>query len=261
MIEHILDEYAQANALRDFDTRFKLLLGAGAILICVFSENPFAPLFIAFSMVLITVGIARIPVRIYLLTLIGPLTFAILSAFVILLITGGVYTAFWISLGGYNFSVTTEALHLASLVLARTLGGMCGLFFIAFSTPVVELFSVMRSLHLPREFIDLSMLIYRFIFILLGEAIAIRNAQLMRHGYSGFRNSLRSFSLLSSMLFIRAWDRGDGLLTAMDSRCYDGKFELPKKEDRNPTVGALLIAGYLAIGVSILLMMGQRGFI
>ncbi len=57
---------------------------------------------------------------------------------------------------------------------------MSSLFFIALTTPAVELFSVMRDLRLPKEFVDLSMLIYRYIFVLIGEAIAMHNAQVMR---------------------------------------------------------------------------------
>jgi cobalt/nickel transport system permease protein len=244
-METILDDFAHQNALREVDTRLKLALGVGAILIGVFSASPLAPVVIAVSMSIITVGLAKIPVRLYIGLLAIPVTFAVMSGVVILLVTGGGETLYSFSLLGFPLCVTTGSLHQAELVIARTFGGMCSLYFIALSTPMVELFSVMRSLRLPCEFVDLSMLIYRSIFVLIGEAIAIYNAQVMRNGYSTFRRKIYAFSMLSAMLFIKAWERGEALLVAMDSRCYDGKLEIPGNETRISLRGAGLVGSYL----------------
>ena len=61
----LLDDYAHSNALRETSPRLKLLLGLGAILLCVSSVTPIAPLFIAVTMSLITVRLAKIPGRFY----------------------------------------------------------------------------------------------------------------------------------------------------------------------------------------------------
>ncbi|RPJ52543.1 MAG: cobalt ECF transporter T component CbiQ, partial [Methanobacteriota archaeon] len=89
MMESILDEYTYSNALADVDARLKLLLGAGAILIVVSSGSMAAPLWIAVSMALITVLIARIPAGVYLRLLSIPLLFAGSGALVVLLTAGG----------------------------------------------------------------------------------------------------------------------------------------------------------------------------
>ena len=76
----LLDDWAQSNALRDTNARLKLILGLGAILISVSSVTPLAPLFVAVTMSLITVMLAKIPVRFYSRLLLLPLSFALLSA-------------------------------------------------------------------------------------------------------------------------------------------------------------------------------------
>lgn len=205
MMEHLLDEYTQCNALSDQDARLKLGLGIGAILICTSSTTLFSPIFIAVSMAAITVGIAKIPMRLYLALLTIPISFSLTSGIVILFTGGG--GAALVSLPippGITLTVTTGSANLAILLIARTFGGMCALYFIALTTPITEIFSIMHSLRLPSSLIDLSMLIYHFIFVLIGEAISIHTAQVLRHGYDTFRNKLQSLGMLAAMLFIRA---------------------------------------------------------
>lgn len=74
--------------------------------------------------------------------------------------------------------------------------------------------------------IDLMMIIYRTIFILMDQVIQIYQAQVMRLGYSRYRESVQSFATLCGAAFIASWDAGDDLIRAMDARCYDGKFAL-----------------------------------
>lgn len=255
-MEHFLDDYAHTNGLRKLDTRVKLLLGVGCILIGIVSPTPHAPLFMGLTLGCVTVLLARIPAGIYLRLLAIPASFAATSCLVILLLSGGgAVIAEWTVLG-QSLVVTAESADLALLLLARTFGGMSALFFIALTTPTVELFGVMRGLHLPQEFIDLSMLIYRYIFILIGEAIAIRNAQVMRHGYTTFRRSLSSFSMLAAMLFLRSWEKGEDLLRAMDARCYDGKLSVIEQEGRIPTKALFAVITYLLACIAIMAATG-----
>ncbi|WP_342678574.1 cobalt ECF transporter T component CbiQ [Methanofollis sp. UBA420] len=256
MMENILDDYAQQSALRETDTRAKLLLGGGAIAAALISAGPIAPAFIAASMAAITVGIARIPARFYAALLTIPLSFAVLSGGVILFLSGGGETVWSMPIGGITLAVTTGSANQAALVLARTFAGMCALFFIALTTPMVEIFTVMRSLRLPPEFVDLAMLIYHFIFVLIGEAVATRNAQEIRQGYAGFGNSVRSFSMLAGTLFVRAWEKGEELILAMDARCYDGIFPACGGETTLSRGGAAAVVAYLILCGALALLTG-----
>lgn len=245
MMETILDGFAQTNALRSVDARLKLALGVGAILISVSSLTPYAPVFIAVSMAFTTLFLARIPVKVYIQLLTIPLFFSLFSGVVILFLTGGGMPVWNLTVYSVSLSATSESVALALLVTSRTLAGMCALFFIALTTPMIEIFSILRSLRLPKEFVDLAMLVYRFIFLLIGEAIAIHNAQVMRHGYTTYRSQLRSFSMLGAMLFLRSWERGEELMVAMDARCYDGKFSMLEGGQTLTARGTTAVAIYL----------------
>ncbi len=225
----LLDDYAHSNALRNVNPRLKLLIGLASILICTFSVSPLAPATIAISMSMVIVLIAKIPARLYLRLLLLPLSFALFSSAAILFLQGG-EPLLSVNVFGLDIAAGREGANLAILLLSRTLGGTSALFFIAMTTPMIEIFSILKSLGIPAILIELSMLIYRYIFVLLDQAVMINSAQAMRLGNSNLKASLNSFSMLSSILFLRAWEQGERMMVAMDSRCYDGCLEVMEGE-------------------------------
>jgi cobalt/nickel transport system permease protein len=243
----ILDNYAQSNALRDANPRLKLLLGLGAILLCVSSATPIAPLFIAVTISLITVRLAKIPWRFYSTLLIIPLSFAILSAIVVAFMTCTGDQLFAINVFSLDLGIRVDGANLALLLIARTFGGMCSLFFIALTTPMIEIFSELKSLRVPETVIDLSMMIYRYIFVFLDQATLIHNAQVMRLGDAGIKSSLNSFAMLSSVLFVRAWEQGERLIIAMDARCYNGKLDIMEQSEKVEHKAIFAVLGYMAM--------------
>ncbi len=243
----LLDDYAHSNALRDTSPRLKLLLGLGAILICVASATPIAPLFIAVTMSLITVRLAKIPGRFYSTLLLLPFSFSILSAAVVAFMHGGGSSLFAFNVFGISLGIREEGANLALLLISRTFGGMCSLFFIALTTPMLEIFSILKSLGLPDFLVELSMLMYRYIFVFVDQAAVIHSAQVMRLGDAGVKNSLNSFSMLSSVLFLRAWEQGERLIVTMDARCYDGKLDLMEQSGKAGPKATFAVMGYMAV--------------
>jgi cobalt/nickel transport system permease protein len=250
-MHNLLDDYAHGNALRETSARLKLFLGLGAILLCVSSTTPIAPIFVAITMSLITVMLAKIPGRIYSRLLLVPLSFALLSAGVVAFMHGSGQTLFSVQLNGLDLAVREEGANLAALLIARTFGGMCSLYFIALTTPMIEIFAVLKTLHIPQSVIELSMMIYRYIFVFLDQAAMIHSAQMMRLGDSGTRNSLNSFAMLCSVLFLHSWEQGERLIVAMDSRCYDGKLDLMEQTEGAKPGAVLAVAAYLATATAI----------
>ena len=246
-MENLLDDYAQSNALRDTSPRLKLLLGLGAIILCVSSATPIAPLFIAVTMSLITVRLAKIPWAFYSKLLLIPLSFSLLSAIVVAFMHGGGDQLFAFSVFGITLGISEDGANLALLLIARTFGGMCSLFFIALTTPMVEIFSILKSVGLPDFLVELSMLIYRYIFVFVDQAAVIHSAQVMRLGDAGIKNSINSFAMLSSVLFLRAWEQGERLIIAMDARCYDGKLDMVEQSSQAGGTAIFTVIAYLAV--------------
>ena len=250
-MHNLLDDYALGNALRETSARLKLLLGLCSILFCVSSPTPIAPLFVAVTMSLITVILAKIPWRIYSRLLLVPLSFALLSAGVVAFMHGSGPTLFSLDLFGFSPVIREEGANLAALLMARTFGGMCSLFFIALTTPMIEIFAVLKSLRIPGSVIELSMMIYRYIFVFLDQAAMIHSAQVMRLGDAGTKNSLNSFAMLCGVLFLRSWEQGERLVVAMDSRCYDGKLDLMEQAGRAGPGAIMAGAAYLTAAAAI----------
>ena len=251
--EHILDDEAMSSPLRYVPAWLKLMLCCAVIVIAVISPLPYVPLFIAVVMIAAAFLLAKVSLHLYASLLMIPVVFAGTGALVILLITGGSEVLVDVCrIGKMHLAVTTESLALAVLVLSRTFAGMCSLYFLVLTTPMISLFDVLRRLRFPQEFIDLAMLIYRYIFVFIGEAISIHNAQVMRGGYHSWKSWISSFAMLASMLFIRTLDRGEEIFLSMNSRCYDGCMVLPEEENQATLRAAGSVAVFLCVAVVLL---------
>lgn len=227
MFEELLEDVAQNNGLREVNTTVKLAAGLGAIILCLLSTGYLAPLFIALVLSAAILLLARVDVKTYAELFLVPLWFALLSAIVIVLISGGEHVFWsWDPLPFLSLSVTRESINTGFFILCRVIGGMSALLFIALTTPMTDLFAVMRKCRVPDFVIDLAMIIYRTIFILMDQVRQIYHAQVMRLGYSTWRESITTFASMCGAAFIASWDEGDDLIRAMDARCYDGKFAL-----------------------------------
>jgi cobalt/nickel transport system permease protein len=198
-------------------------------------------------MSLITVRLAKIPGRFYSTLLLIPFSFSLLSAAVVAFMHGGGDSLFIFNVSGFSLGIREDGANLALLLITRTLGGMCSLFFIALTTPMIEIFSILKSLGLPDFLVELSMLMYRYIFVFLDQAAMIHRAQVMRLGDAGIKNTLNSFSMLSSVLFLRSWEQGERLIVAMDARCYDGKLDLMEQSGKAEPNAIFAVMGYMIV--------------
>ena len=256
MFEELLEDVAQNNGLREVNTTVKLAAGLGAIILCLLSTGYLAPLFIALVLSGAVLLLARVDVKTYAELFLVPLWFALLSAIVIVLISGGEHVYWiWDPLPFLSLSITRESINTGFFILCRVIGGMSALLFIALTTPMTDLFAVMRKCRVPDFVIDLAMIIYRTIFILMDQVRQIYHAQVMRLGYSTWRESITTFASMCGAAFIASWDEGDDLIRAMDARCYDGKFALlgesrPAGFRSVASLCLFLIAGTAAVYVS-----------
>ena len=70
------------------------------------------------------------------------------------------------------------------------------------------------------------MLTYRFIFILIEEALAIHQAQSLRFGYRSVSTSFRSLAMLAGLLLERVIRRNEQMNIALEMKHFDGEFRL-----------------------------------
>lgn len=258
MYEQLLDDIAQTNGLREVNTYLKLTTGLGAILLCLLSSSYVAPLFITAVLSLAILFLAKVDPKTYGELFIIPLWFAVMSVLVIVLISGGgdVYWS-WNPLSWFSLSVTSESINEGFFVFCRVIGGMSALMFIALTTPMTDLFVVMKQCRIPEAVIDLTMMIYRSIFILMNHLVQIYHAQVMRLGYGSFRESIRSFAVLCGSVFIASWEAGEDFIRAMDARCYSGKFVVLGENRPIEAVPALVVSAFLITSSLVVVISGS----
>jgi cobalt/nickel transport system permease protein len=225
--EELLEDIAQRNGLREVNTSLKLTAALGGLLLCLVSTGYVAPLAIAVTLSLAILFLAKVDARTYAGLFIAPFLFALMSVSVIILLTGGPDPYWtWAPFSWLSFSITQASVNEGIFVLCRIIGGMSALIFIAVTTPMTDLFAVMRSWRIPEAVLDLAMVIYRIIFMIMDQLVQTYQSQRMRLGYSSFRESIGSFSTLCGSVFIASWDAGEDLVRAMDARCYAGRFAM-----------------------------------
>ncbi len=237
----VLDDYAITSPLRQKNTLLKIAIASFGIFMGLLSSSPITPLFIFAIISFSIIFFGKIPIKTYLKILTIPASFVITSAIIIAFISGSGQNLFSFEIFGHTFGVNKEGLNMAILVLSRSFGGTACLFFLALTTPMIDLFAVLKMTKLPDSLIEISMMMYRYIFVFLDVAMGIKYAQTVRLGYRDFKTSFRSLVMLGANLFIRSWEQGEKLYLSMNSRCYEGKLVM-YDEKRSIEIPEILLA-------------------
>jgi len=126
----------------------------------------------------------------------------------------------------------TAGLSAAVSTGLRCLASISVLSYLILVTTLPEFLTSLRRLKLPDFVVEISTLIYRAIQILLDEAGRMEIAAKARLGHSSRKALLRTASLLSYSLFLRAMSRADRMSTAMEARCYSGRMPVYNNKSR-----------------------------
>ena len=140
------------------------------------------------------------------------------------------YLLYSIKIGSLYIGVSSESIIISTRLFFRALSCLTCIYFIMLTTPFNQLIFVFKKLHLPDIVLEISMLMYRFIFIFMEEVEDIRKSQELRFGYINLKNGYNSFGLLVNMLFKRMMIRYDEMSIALDMKLYDGTFYVVEEE-------------------------------
>ena len=220
-----MDDIAVFSPLRYKNTTLKVLLVGFSLLAGLISSSPVLPIFIMICMIFAALVFGKAPLGVYFRMFCAVLGFVAVSCLILAFFSlgGNSEILFSFSIFNFVFSVTQGSANQAVLVFARSLGGISSIFFLAMTTPMLELFSYFKRFSFLDIFMELTMLIYRYIFVFLSLLLSIRSAQEMRFGYCNFKSAVHSAGLLVGSLFVQTLEQGDRLYLSMNSRCYDGK--------------------------------------
>ncbi|TJX13532.1 cobalt ECF transporter T component CbiQ [Tissierella creatinini] len=223
----IIDKYAYTNKLADSNPFNKFIIVVISLGITTIINNIYINLMIFAFMIFLTTIAAGIPFDKYIKILSIPMSFLIISIITILISISKTDIFLWeINVFDYFVGITRVSVDESILLLTRVLASITSTFFLGLTTPLNNLIRVFKRLHLPNSIIELIVLIYRFIFIFLGEARDIYLTQEMKFGYTDFKNSLKSTALLVRSLFLKILLDYKDMVIVLECKLYDGEFRI-----------------------------------
>ncbi len=256
MEHNYLDELARRSSpLHRTEARFKvagaLVLITAAALLPASPDWPFAAYLVLLAGLL---ALARLPAGPVLRRLAGLAPF-ILTAVVLLPFTrpgdGTVSAA--LRLGGWQLRLYRAGLLAAKAVLLKSL--ICGgsAVLLVSTTPFSSLLRALQRLGFPRLLLTIIAFLYRYLFLLQGEFLRLGRAARSRNWEAGpLRARLAAAGSIVGSLFLRTYDRGERVYTAMLARGYDGRFRALSEPPVRPGAAA-------ALGVFLALVLGILG--
>ena len=228
-----IDYYAYISAIRDWNPMFKVLFSLGVLILVIALDSLYVSLFVLITMGFLTVVRGRIPLHQYISTLTIPIVFVLVGSLTIALSFARQ------PLGQYNlhlgfFYIYTSDADLLRMInlMAKAMGAVSALFMMTLSTPSGEIISVMRKAHMPKLFVELMNMIYRYIFVIMETNRKMHDSAESRLGYVDYRTSVKSFTGTASNLLVVSLKKANAYYDALVSRGYDGELRFLEKEKK-----------------------------
>ncbi|MDA8227542.1 MAG: cobalt ECF transporter T component CbiQ, partial [Desulfitobacterium hafniense] len=193
-----IDHYVHVNKLLKVHPAEKFALAIATMVVCLVSTSIIIPIIALAMMSGLSIFKAGIPTKFFVRLMLLPIAFLLIGELTIAFSISGQATGFLYhyAFGKYIIGVTAQDWQTAVSLFFKSLGTVSCLYFLALTTPMLEIISVLRRLRVPALFVELMSLVYRFIFVLLETAAAIHISQSSRLGYVSMKSSFRSTSHL-----------------------------------------------------------------
>lgn len=203
-----IDTFAYSNRWRVVHPAEKGLFALLCLTAALLSRATQVPLVIAAVMAAMTMLGAQIPWRDYLRLTIVPVTLLLWSCLALAVsFSGGELLLANFPALQLTISLSRPGISQAELAFARALGATLSLLFLALTTPMTEIMTLLRTLGTPKLLVELMTITYRQLFIFLEIASQIRAAQEARLGYASTRLAMKSLAGLAGNILLRSLSR------------------------------------------------------
>ena len=153
-------------------------------------------------------------------------------------------------LGPWQFTATREGLFGGLLIASRVLGSLGIVMALCHGVPAHELFAALRWAKVPRTWLEIAVLMYRYLFVFFEQAVSVIAAQRVRLGYSTLRRSLHSMGSLAGMVVLRSLDQTEKSHEAMLARGYHGFLPLPSLPALSKGQAAVAVGGAVLVAIA-----------
>lgn len=250
-----IDHYAYANRLLSVHPGEKFAFSFITMVICLASSSTATSLAVIALMAGAALLRAGIPWRPYFKLMTVPAAFLIIGTATIAVSVsshpGG--HLFGVPFGDVSVGIAARDMGLAANIFLKSLGATSCLYFLALTTPMVDIIAVLRKMRVPVLILELMSLIYRFIFVMAETADKIYTSQSSRLGYMNVKNGYSSLGQLVSNLFIKAFYRSRMLFTTLSSRGYTGEIRVLETsyEISGRNILIITVLDLLLVGVTV----------
>jgi len=240
-----IDSYAYNNNLKAVHPVEKSLFSMLTMVVCLASPTVITPLIVLMMMAGGIIFGAGIPARVFIKLMLVPFSFLLISVLTIAFSISTTSSGFWIAqtIHGLTIGIHYPDLITAVHLFLKSLGAVSCLYFLALTTPITELITVLNKMKVPVIITELMVLIYRFIFVFMETATSINRAQSSRLGYVTMKSSFRSMSCLFSALLGKVFVKSQELYNAMAARCYTGEIKVLTKRHPISLRNYIIIVG------------------
>lgn len=256
---HFLDPYRHAHSLvHQLDGRVKFVLAVAFILTCSLTPvSAWAVYILLFALILSIEILSTLGVWYALKRASLALPFILAALPVIFTIDGT--ELFSLPLGAWTLTASVDGLErFISIALKSWLSVQVAI-VLAATTPFPELLQAMRSVGIPRLLVAMFGLTWRYLFVLVDEALRLIRARAARSGVSPSNQKAKEgggivwraqvAGGMAGSLFLRGFDRSDRIYTSMLSRGYDGEVRLMPTPSLTTANKLTMITGLLVLGI------------
>ncbi len=234
-----IDRSAYSNLLAKKSPITKGFFALSALILSVSSQSVVVPTIIFTITTVLLLGFAKIKAHLYFDLLIYPTALAASSCLFIALFFGYGQALTQVNLPCFTWSIFKNGITISVNTFFRVEAALSCLYFLVLTTSITDIFITLRRLKFPRVVVELSMLIYRYIFVFLEVSAKMNTAQKLRLGNSGFIKRMKSVALVAGNLFIRTLEQGERTFVAMNARGYDGNMRI-LEDLSQPKITAIL---------------------
>lgn len=259
---HFLDPYRRrASPLHRLDPRVKFILALAFILVVALTPIGAWPVYILLFAIILSIEIISDLGVAYVLKRASLALPFVLAALPVIFTTQGA-PLLEIPVGSWTLVITQEGLARFISIALKSWISVQAAILLAASTPFPDLLVAMRAVKIPRLLVAVFGLMWRYLFVLVDEALRLMRARAARSGETGQPGMKPGGRLawrarvaggMAGNLFMRAFERSDRIYVAMLSRGYDGEVRATPLPALNQTGWLVLILGLAVLGLLIVL--------
>lgn len=234
---HFLDPYRPRHSLiHALDPRVKFVFTLAFVLTMAFLPVGAWPVYVLMLTIALSITVlSELGLKYVLKRSLLAIPFVLAAVPLLFTIKGP--ALFTIPIGSLTFTITSTGLERFLSIMFKSWVSVQVAIVFAASTSFPEMLLAMRAVKIPRLLVSLFGLMWRYMFVMVDEAVRLLRARSARSGAIEGTQAGGSIAWrakvtggMAGNLFVRSIDRGDRIYAAMAARGYDGEirsFPLP----------------------------------